>query len=360
MRRIYLIRHGKTNNSHHCIGHTDISLEQNAYNAMNQMKPFLPQNNKKVYTSPLKRARETAQYLYPDQNIEEIADLKEINCGLWENLSFEEIRLNWKKEYVARGIEPYQTKIPGGESYEDVAKRVLKAIKQLLRDCDEDLVLVTHSGCIKSLAYYFGAIQKEEILQRKIKYLSQTILEVQEDASISLKFLGAYPDILMNEEDIKNIYDDLSLSQDVIEHMKAVAEYADKLSQKLQMKQENRVILNHSCLLHDIARREKNHAVLGAKYLRNIGFYKIASIIEKHHDLGLNNLGEINQIDEKLILFYVDKKVQGKEWVSLEERFKKSRKKCKSNEALDNNEKRYQAAKYAEQFIYDYAREKLL
>lgn len=355
MKRIYLIRHGKTNNNHCCIGHTDISLEQDAYEDMDQMKPFLPQNNITVYTSSLKRAKETAKYLYPEKCIKELDSLKEINCGLWENLNFEEIRMNWEKEYLKRGVEPYQTRIPGGESYEVVGKRVFKAIKQLIKDCNTDLVIVTHSGCIKSLAYYLGAIETEDILQRKIKHISQTILEVEEDVddSITLKYLGAYPDELMTEEDIKDIYDEFSLSQDVMNHMRAVAEYADDLSYKLQMQQSSRDLLYKACLLHDIARREKNHPAVGARYLRSIGFYKIASTIEKHHDLGLNDLGEIDQIDEKLLLFYADKKVQGNKRVSLEERFEKSKEKCKSKEALDKNEQRYQAAKYAEKLIYN-------
>lgn len=358
MRKIYLIRHGKTNNNHRCIGFTDIPLERDAYKDMDQMAPFLPQDNITVYTSPLKRAKETAKYLYPEKRIIEIDSLKEMNCGLWEGLDFEEIRMNWKKEYEKRGVEPYQTKMPGGESYKEVGKRMLNTLKHLLDDCNTDLVIVTHSGCIKSLACYLGAIKEEEILQRKIKYISQTILEVHEDADnlISLKYLGAYPDELVTEEDVKKIYEEFALSQDVIDHMRAVAQYAADLSGKLEMKPSSREILYIACLLHDIARQEKDHAVIGARYLRNLGFYKIASIIEKHHDFGLNNFGEINKIDEKLILFYADKKVQGIKVVSLEERFEKSKEKCTTKEALEKNAQRYQAAKYAEKLIYNYYR----
>lgn len=79
MRNIYLIRHGKTDNGHRCIGQTDIPLEKSAYVELDEMKENYPAEHVAIFSSPLTRSRQTAEILYEGKKVEFLPELAEIN-----------------------------------------------------------------------------------------------------------------------------------------------------------------------------------------------------------------------------------------------------------------------------------------
>lgn len=351
MRNIYLIRHGKTNNKHRCIGQTDIPLEQSAYTELSEMKQNYPSEHVTVFSSPLTRTRQTAEILYDGKVVQLLPELAEINMGQWENTDFDTIRTEWPQLYHARGKHPYVTVAPGGESYREVGNRMHRAVMNLSRKEKQDLVMFTHSGCIKSLLCKLDVIEEKDFFKTEIPNESVTILE-EENLALSVKATGIIPKLLTTESEVEQFYQHYALSEQIIAHMKAVADYADELAVKVNEHggNINRKLLYQAALLHDIARVEKRHPEVAAAYLRKKGYMKIADIIECHHDLKVEDMTET---DEKLVLFYADKRLRGDEKVSLEERFSSSREKCKSKEAQKMHAIRYEAAKYAEKLIKD-------
>ncbi len=338
MRNIYLIRHGKVNYNHRCVGQTDLPLEWNAYEELKQRQRELPKGKYEIFTSPLKRARQTANYYFMEERETVLPDFIEISVGDWENLSFGQIKEMWPEVYEERGIHPFETRIPGGESYEDVANRCEACLNELIRHVEDDIAIVTHSGCIKGLLCKMGYLDKNQMLTWMVPYGSVTTLQLED------------------REEFLDMYDYWEVPAHIKMHMVEVAKLAGEI---VDMLAERGILLDKqkimdAALVHDIARLEHNHQEAGAKYLRVKGYEDLAELVEVHHDFGMENPAELEHISEKMILYYADKRVNGSIRVDLEQRFEQSRKKCKTLEAIKAFEKRYEIAKQVEKLIYNH------
>jgi len=113
----------------------------------------------RIYCSSLARARKTAEIVSDETGlaIVELDDLKEINCGEWEGVSFEEVRRSDPAAFRAWLGDP-TAPCPGGESFADVGVRVRRALKTIVRLEDEAGVetplplVVSHGLAIRIMA----------------------------------------------------------------------------------------------------------------------------------------------------------------------------------------------------------------
>ena len=114
-RRVYLIRHGRPYfpDGSCCLGRTDIPL-----GTIGHMQSCLAARELEhagisaVFTSPLSRAHETAAYFSPSAVV--IPGLHEADMGLWDGLSFREIKECFPELYERRGVD-MSVPIPGAE-----------------------------------------------------------------------------------------------------------------------------------------------------------------------------------------------------------------------------------------------------
>ena len=67
-------------------------------------------------------------------------------------------------------------------------------------------------------------------------------------------------------------------------HCRAVAAEALRIAEALPLELDGE-LLACAALLHDVARKEKDHARLGAAWLRELGYEEAAALVEQHHDL---------------------------------------------------------------------------
>ena len=111
-----------------------------------------------AYTSPLSRAKQTAQIITDDlerDSAEVDADLREITAGSLEGLNRSEI-VERHPDFMQRGLEGLgDFSEYGGESYDDMQRRVERLTKRLFErhTADEDRVLlVSHGGLLFQLA----------------------------------------------------------------------------------------------------------------------------------------------------------------------------------------------------------------
>lgn len=101
--------------------------------------------------------------------------------------------------------------------------------------------------------------------------------------------------------------------------------------------------LSAAAWLHDIARREKDHANVGAANIRAMGYATIGDIIATHMDIDVNMKALLTANE---LLFLADKLVDEDEVCGFEKRFAKAYKKCEGNlEAQSNITKRLDATK---------------
>lgn len=157
MQAIYLIRHGKTqaNLEGRLSGHTDTDLVQDKLEITNKFKATLnPKPGYKVFSSPSIRAVETAKCF--DSVYEIVEEFKELNFGLFENLTFDEIKSIYPNEFEIMIKESVNYHFPEGESFAKLIARASKALTQILEsDKENDIVIFTHGGVIQSLLSYF-------------------------------------------------------------------------------------------------------------------------------------------------------------------------------------------------------------
>jgi len=76
-------------------------------------------------------------------------------------------------------------------------------------------------------------------------------------------------------------------------------------------------------LLHDLARGERDHAAVGAKILREMGYSAVADVVAGHMDISVQ---EDEPLSPREIIYLADKLVQGDRKVPMEVRFQQKTK----------------------------------
>lgn len=105
--------------------------------------------NLRVVSSPLARARETAEAIAGVSGTQVHVDeaFTQRSYGVWEGLTQDQARLGWPQEYARReaGLEP---RIDGWGASAEVAARVAAGMRRWW-DPDHPTVVVSHGGAIQ-------------------------------------------------------------------------------------------------------------------------------------------------------------------------------------------------------------------
>lgn len=154
---VYLLRHGKTawNLEGRYQGSSDIPLCEEGREAL---KPadFMPE---KVYVSPMKRAAETAQLLFPGVQTIAVPGLEEMDFGAFEGKSFRDLADD--RAYRAWVEGNCTAPCPGGEGREDFSQRVCAAFERLMAREREQLVIVAHGGTQMAILERYGRLHRD-------------------------------------------------------------------------------------------------------------------------------------------------------------------------------------------------------
>ena len=189
MRTIYLIRHGKPefpDERKYCIGRTDLPLSEEGRTQIRALgETFAGRRIEKIYTSPLKRCRESAAILQEviDRSIpiEVVDGLAEIDMGEWDGHSFDEIREQFPAEYVARGADMYDFRLPQGESFAAVQARAVACVARWQARYPGDcLLLVSHAGVLRTLLCHWLALPLAAVMRIPQHYACRVWLPGQE------------------------------------------------------------------------------------------------------------------------------------------------------------------------------------
>uniref|UniRef100_A0A7N6BZF6 6-phosphofructo-2-kinase domain-containing protein n=1 Tax=Anabas testudineus TaxID=64144 RepID=A0A7N6BZF6_ANATE len=105
----------------------------------------------KVWTSHMKRTIQTAESL--GAQYEQWKALNEIDAGVCEEMTYEEIQKNYPEEFALRDQDKYRYRYPKGESYEDLVQRLEPVIMELERQ--ENVLVICHQAVMRCLLAYF-------------------------------------------------------------------------------------------------------------------------------------------------------------------------------------------------------------
>ncbi|XP_050030797.1 6-phosphofructo-2-kinase/fructose-2,6-bisphosphatase isoform X6 [Dermacentor andersoni] len=161
-RSIYLTRHGESvlNLQGRIGGDADLSERGREY-ALALAKFIKKQSipRLRVWTSQLKRTIQTAAGIDAPQ--ERWKALNEIDAGICEEMTYEEIQEKFPEEFAARDQDKFHYRYPRGESYEDLVARLEPVIMELERQ--ENVLVVAHQAVLRCLLAYFLDKNSEEL-----------------------------------------------------------------------------------------------------------------------------------------------------------------------------------------------------
>lgn len=151
LQRVFLVRHGQTawSLSGKHTGRTDIPLtadgEKEARTLHDRLRAIV---FKRVFVSPLQRARQTAALAALATPVEIEPDLVEWDHGEYEGLQSAEIRA------IRPDWNIYQHGCPGGESPAQVSERADRMIARL-RTLEGDIAIFSHGhfGCVLAVRW---------------------------------------------------------------------------------------------------------------------------------------------------------------------------------------------------------------
>ncbi len=175
--KIYVIRHGVTelNKKKIVNGEIDEPLAPEGIDQAKNLIQEIPDNVTHIYSSPLIRARQTAEILSsvnrPLSLHEELTEIRIGNLAgkSWENME-KGLELKEKHRTVKFDYRPY-----GGESVRDVKKRLYEFLKKISgKHKDYEALIITHGGIIRVLNF----LETGEVIYETEKHLALVQIDV--------------------------------------------------------------------------------------------------------------------------------------------------------------------------------------
>lgn len=189
--KIYLIRHGETDqNKCKCLqGRSDIELNEYGRELARKTAEGLKDIPFDIiFTSPLKRARETAEIIRGKREIPIVLEerIQEISFGEYEGLCYGKENYSIPdKDFMNFFNKPQDYKTPpGGESLEEVITRTGEFLQEILQKevyKDKNILLSTHGCALKAcLANINGSLLAEFWGEGVHKNCAVSLIEVKE------------------------------------------------------------------------------------------------------------------------------------------------------------------------------------
>ena len=146
-----------------------------------------------VYTSPLERALATSRAVAAQHRLVpvEVADLREIDLGEVEGLSFGQLPAELQAELLGA---PLTVRFPGRETYGELRERVCRALAAIVaRHAGATVAIVTHTGPIRAALAAWLGIEGEAIFRIDQRTASVNIVDWQEGVPIVRLVNGTRP-----------------------------------------------------------------------------------------------------------------------------------------------------------------------
>lgn len=149
---LVFIRHGTTkgNLEKRYIGRTDEPLcDTGIEQALNLKKYNFPKEH--VFVSPMKRARQTAEIIFPESKYITEEDFRETDFGIFEGKTVLELSEN--EEYRLWVESMCMSPIPGGESVTEFKERCVSAFRKIIESLPDnaEASFVVHGGVIMAI-----------------------------------------------------------------------------------------------------------------------------------------------------------------------------------------------------------------
>jgi len=185
---VLLVRHGQTeSNASDRMSRRDEALNEVGYTQIRRLSSRLAGLPiASIYTSPLKRAYDTATILNEPHQLElkVMEGLAESHLGDWEGLSSAEIKQRWPEEWRQLATDPSDLVMPNGESVRQLTERAIQAFRDVVQSNQGKLVtVVTHAPVIGVLVAHVLGVSNSILPRFQIDSGSLTVIEADEARS---------------------------------------------------------------------------------------------------------------------------------------------------------------------------------
>lgn len=196
MSRLLLVRHGETElkSSEKLWGATDVKLSALGNRQAERLRDRLAKERiASIYSSNLQRAVVTAEVIASRHALGVIkcAELREINFGHLEGLTFEEVSQLYPEVVKLRLERNPKLKYPGGDSFEEFGERVSQFLSRLEQHgAEETILIVAHSGVLRVLLCRLLNMDLSHIWQFPLDLASLSVLETNNKQVATLSLLN--------------------------------------------------------------------------------------------------------------------------------------------------------------------------
>jgi broad specificity phosphatase PhoE len=136
-----------------------------------------------VYCSPLSRALKSAEIIAESNGLKPIVieDLRERSFGVWEGMTFTEIKEKYPQEFEAWAGNPLRFSPVDGESTIEVRERAVKAVDSLLSNHNSGhIAIVAHGGVNRIILCHTMGMPLENIFRIEQDFGAVNIIEFWE------------------------------------------------------------------------------------------------------------------------------------------------------------------------------------
>jgi broad specificity phosphatase PhoE len=192
--KLILVRHGETkwNHEKRVVGHIGIALNNNGRKQAGRLAQALKDKEVScIYSSPLKRARQTADAIARAHGLHvvNVDALKEVDAGELEGLTFDEVVERYGVFFQEWIKDTPSLKIPGGESITELRERTWPAVQWIVSEHpDEVVIAVSHSLAILSIISRVLGMNISDFRMLRLSVASISVLDFREHGASLVLF----------------------------------------------------------------------------------------------------------------------------------------------------------------------------
>ncbi len=198
--RVYLLRHAEVANAQEPVfnGHFDVGLSPHGRDQVREVaEAFKNVDLQAVHCSTLRRTLIGAETIAALHEIQPVAhkELREISVGLWDGMTVREVEEKFPGEIEKRLSNLEEFKVDGGESYHDLADRVLPRFKELVsRHQGETILIMAHGGVNRIILADILGIPLNHIFNLKQDFVAVNVIQYYENTKVVELINGTHKD----------------------------------------------------------------------------------------------------------------------------------------------------------------------